>query len=123
VAGKAAFLDSSDGQDNAIFATSDVEVEDMPDPQGFQHPAQEAYPVKSGERLAAELQAILDGGCLRVQVCSFNDVLSTPEAAAVFRRYFGDSVRRPTEKKQHFRMSTCTIGDASAPCIRGRRWR
>ena len=35
--GKVAFLDSSDGQDNAIFAASDVAVEDMPDPMGF-HP-------------------------------------------------------------------------------------
>jgi endonuclease/exonuclease/phosphatase family metal-dependent hydrolase len=38
-----AFLDSGDGQDNAVFATSAVGVEDIPDPQGFQHPAQAAY--------------------------------------------------------------------------------
>jgi hypothetical protein len=47
------------------------------------------FPVKSPERLRLELQAILDGGCTRVQVCSFNDVLKTPEAAAVFRSFFG----------------------------------
>jgi len=47
------------------------------------------YPVKSSERLSMELQAILDGGCLRVHVCSFNDVLNSPEAAKVFRRFFG----------------------------------
>ena len=47
------------------------------------------FPVKAPARLEAELQAILDGGCTRVQVCSFNDVLKTPEAAAVFRRFFG----------------------------------
>ena len=40
---RCAFLDSSDGQDNAIFATSSVEMEDIPDPKGFQHPAQAAY--------------------------------------------------------------------------------
>lgn len=47
------------------------------------------YPVKSGGHLAAELQAILDGGCSRVHVCSLNDVLNTPEAASVFRSFFG----------------------------------
>jgi exonuclease III len=40
---RCAFLDSSDGQDNAIFVASSVGMEDIPDPQGFQHPAQEAY--------------------------------------------------------------------------------
>jgi len=45
--------------------------------------------VKSEKRLAAELQAVLDGGCARVHVCSFNDVLKTPEAARVFRNVFG----------------------------------
>jgi hypothetical protein len=49
----------------------------------------ERYPVKSRERLTAELQAILDGGCRYIQVCSFNDVLKTPEAAEVFRKFFG----------------------------------
>lgn len=48
------------------------------------------YPVKSGERLTAELQAILDGGCSRVHVCSLNEVLNTPEAAEVFRSFFGN---------------------------------
>ena len=43
-----AFLDSSDGQDNAIFATEFVEVEDIPDPAGFQHPAQSAYVAYKG---------------------------------------------------------------------------
>lgn len=47
------------------------------------------FPVKSPARLQAELQAILDSGCTRVQVCSFGDVLKTPEAAAVFRSFFG----------------------------------
>ncbi len=55
----------------------------------FNSPAN--YPVKTKERLAAELQAILDGGCSRVQVCSLNDVLNTPEAAEVFRRFFGNA--------------------------------
>ena len=40
---KAAFADSSDGQDNAIFCTSSVDIKDLPDPAGFQHPAQAAY--------------------------------------------------------------------------------
>jgi endonuclease/exonuclease/phosphatase family metal-dependent hydrolase len=39
----AAFVDSPDSQDNAIFGTSGVGHEDLPDPQGFQHPAQAAY--------------------------------------------------------------------------------
>ena len=47
------------------------------------------FPVKSPERLRSEIQAILDGGCLRVHVCSSGDVLKTPEAAAVFRSFFG----------------------------------
>lgn len=38
-----AFVDSPDGQDNAVFTTSAVEMRDLPDPEGFQHPAQEAY--------------------------------------------------------------------------------
>jgi len=45
---KTAFADSGDGQDNAIFVGSDVELVDMPDPQGFQHPAQEAYVYRNG---------------------------------------------------------------------------
>lgn len=40
---KTAFSDSSDGQDNAIFCTSSINMEDLPDPVGFQHPAQAAY--------------------------------------------------------------------------------
>ena len=40
---KVAFKDSSDGQDNAIFATSKVSMENLSDPEGFQHPAQSAY--------------------------------------------------------------------------------
>jgi len=38
-----AFLDSSDGMDNAIFTAEWMELEDMNDPTGFQHPAQTAY--------------------------------------------------------------------------------
>jgi len=44
---KVAFLDSSDGQDNAIFAADSLSILDMADPEGFQHPAQAAY-VRSG---------------------------------------------------------------------------
>jgi len=40
---KVAFLDSSDGQDNAVFCTTSVGMEDIPDPNGFQHPAQATY--------------------------------------------------------------------------------
>ncbi|HQH54688.1 MAG TPA: hypothetical protein PKY01_19830 [Candidatus Hydrogenedentes bacterium] len=39
----AAFTDSQDGQDNAIFAKAGVALIDLPDPEGFQHPAQAAY--------------------------------------------------------------------------------
>jgi CelD/BcsL family acetyltransferase involved in cellulose biosynthesis len=46
------------------------------------------YPVKSPERLARELQAILDGQGDRVQVCSLNDVLKDPATREVFRRLF-----------------------------------
>ena len=44
----AAFLNSSDGQDNAIFTTQSIELEDMIDPDGFQHPAQAAYVAYKG---------------------------------------------------------------------------
>ena len=44
----AAFQDSDDGQDNAIFATTRVTMQDMPDPDGFQHPAQIAYIAYKG---------------------------------------------------------------------------
>ena len=44
----AAFLDSSDGQDNAIFPTQNIEMKDIPDPNGFQHPAQAAYVAYKG---------------------------------------------------------------------------
>jgi len=44
----AAFQDSSDGQDNAIFAAGRVTLEDIPDPSGFQHPAQAAYVAHEG---------------------------------------------------------------------------
>jgi endonuclease/exonuclease/phosphatase family metal-dependent hydrolase len=40
---RSAFLDSSDGQDNAIFADEKVGLDDIADPDGFQHPAQAAY--------------------------------------------------------------------------------
>ena len=57
------------------------------------------YPVKSRERLTAELQTILDSGCSRVHVCSLNDVLDSPEAAGVFRSFFGNPKSQcPAEK-------------------------
>lgn len=40
---KVAFLDSDGGQDNAVFAVDAIEIRDLPDPEGFQHPAQAAY--------------------------------------------------------------------------------
>jgi endonuclease/exonuclease/phosphatase family metal-dependent hydrolase len=43
-----AFHDSRDGQDNAIFAGPRIALEDMPDPTGFQHPAQVAYVAYKG---------------------------------------------------------------------------
>lgn len=39
----AAFDDSSDGMDNAIFFSDGIQIVDLPDPQGFQHPAQAVY--------------------------------------------------------------------------------
>jgi len=44
----AAFLNSSDKQDNAIFSADWIEMEDIPDPDGFQHPAQAAYVAYDG---------------------------------------------------------------------------
>ena len=38
-----AFRESPDGQDNAIFTDDRVGLRDLPDPEGFQHPAQAAY--------------------------------------------------------------------------------
>ncbi|MDD5521187.1 MAG: hypothetical protein PHI84_10250 [Kiritimatiellae bacterium] len=61
--------------------------------------APDKYRVKSKERLVAELKAILDGGCLRVHVCSFNDVLKTTDAAEVFCNFFGKSDRQSTKKE------------------------
>lgn len=51
----------------------------------------ELYPVKDPDRLAQELDAILQGGGDRVQVCSLNDVLKDAATREVFRRFF----RRP----------------------------
>lgn len=48
----------------------------------------ELYPVKGRERLTMELQAILDGGGDRVQVCSLNDVLKDETTRDVFKRFF-----------------------------------
>jgi endonuclease/exonuclease/phosphatase family metal-dependent hydrolase len=44
----AAFKDSRDGQDNAIFIKRGATVVDLPDPEGFQHPAQAAYVCAGG---------------------------------------------------------------------------
>lgn len=59
------------------------------------------YPVKSPERLAKELQAILDGQGDRVQVCSLNDVLKDPATREVFRRLFrrGEAAGREDRRK------------------------
>ncbi len=38
-----AFLNSNDDQDNAIFTTQSIELEDIIEPEGFQHPIQAAY--------------------------------------------------------------------------------
>ncbi len=40
---RVAFQDSSDGQDNAIFSDDQVELQQLPTPAGFQHPADVAY--------------------------------------------------------------------------------
>ena len=37
------FQDSSDDQDNAIFATDKAKLQDIYDPYGFQHPVQAVY--------------------------------------------------------------------------------
>jgi hypothetical protein len=58
----------------------------------------ELYPVKGPERLAQELQGILDGGGDRVQVCSLNDVLKDPPTREVFKRFFKKN--RPPRKKR-----------------------
>jgi hypothetical protein len=43
-----AFKDSADGMDNAIFATANVSLDNISDPEGFQHPAQCAYVACGG---------------------------------------------------------------------------
>ena len=59
----------------------------------------ELYPVKGSDRLTQELQAILDGGGDRVQVCSFNDVLNDPPTREVFKRFFKTN-RSPREERR-----------------------
>jgi len=39
----AAFENSADKMDNAVFLVDGIQVVDVPDPQGFQHPAQAVY--------------------------------------------------------------------------------
>ena len=39
----AAFENSADKMDNAIFSAGGIQIVDIPDPQGFQHPAQAVY--------------------------------------------------------------------------------
>ncbi|MCX6901217.1 MAG: hypothetical protein NT105_21280 [Verrucomicrobia bacterium] len=58
----------------------------------------EHYPVKGPERLAQELQAILDGGGDRVQVCSLNDVLKDQPTREVFKRFFKE--HRPSREER-----------------------
>ena len=48
----------------------------------------ETYAPKSPERIRRELQAILDGGGDRVQVCSMNDVLKDESIRKVFLEFF-----------------------------------
>jgi len=43
-----AFQDSPDGMDNAIFTAGTVTLQDIPDPEGFQHPAQAAMVMSGG---------------------------------------------------------------------------
>ena len=43
-----AFENSSDGQDNAIFTAEWVDLQDIADPEGFQHPVQAAYVAYKG---------------------------------------------------------------------------
>jgi hypothetical protein len=60
----------------------------------------ELFPVKGPERLAQELQAILDGGGDRVQVCSLNDVLKDEATREVFRRFFKKPRPAQQERRQ-----------------------
>ena len=39
----AAFENSADRMDNAVFFAAGIQIVDVPDPQGFQHPAQAVY--------------------------------------------------------------------------------
>lgn len=56
--------------------------------------------MKSPERVAEELQAILDGGGDRVQVCSMNDVLGNEPYRAVFKKFFGGHRSRPADNER-----------------------
>jgi len=68
---------------------------------GYYSGPRNKHTTKSEKRLTAELRAILDGGCTRVHVCSFNHVLKTPEAAKVFRKFFGKPNGGNAAKKQN----------------------
>jgi len=48
------------------------------------------FPLKSPERIEAELKAILDGGCYRV-IVDIRDMVKMPEVAAVFKKYLKNS--------------------------------
>lgn len=56
---------------------------------GIHNDAKKYGKAKTPDRIAAELQAILDGGCRRVQVCSMGAVLADEKIAAVFKEFFG----------------------------------
>ncbi|MFA5864073.1 MAG: hypothetical protein WC975_05230 [Phycisphaerae bacterium] len=55
---------------------------------------------KSPERVEKELQAILDGGGDRVQVCSMNDVLGNKQYKAIFRKYFKQTKTKQNQLKE-----------------------
>ena len=56
------------------------------------------HAAKSPERIRKELQAILDGGGDRVQVCSMNDVLKDENIKKVFKNFFRKNDKQVEQK-------------------------
>jgi len=82
------------GEENAFFPRSKgvalIGIYAQPD----------KYSMKSPERVEEELQAILDGGGDRVQVCSMNDVLRHEPYRAVFKKFFAGHRSRPANDER-----------------------
>lgn len=80
---QAAFRDTPDAMDNAIFTTSAVTLKDLPDPEGFQHPAQAAEVITEN----------FDAVVVTVHL-SWTDVARRNREMAGLRQVVADAKRR-----------------------------